>query len=66
MSKLRDNQVIIQFAPNIAGEHQAKAMLQFEKWLRQITGQEIEVFKEVMGDDSKLRVMMTPEERMRL
>jgi len=66
MAKLRDNQVIIQFAPNIAGEHQAKAMLQFEKWLRTITGQEIEVFKEVMGDDSRLRVMMTVEERAKL
>ena len=63
---LRENQVIIQFAGNIKGEIQSKGMMEFEKILRRISGMEIEVFKEVMGDDSKLRVQMTPEQRDRL
>jgi hypothetical protein len=66
MAKLRDNQVVIQFGANISGDVQAKAMMQFEKWLRTLTSRDIEVFKEVKADDSKLRNMMTPEERMKL
>ena len=66
MPTLRDNQVIIQFAANISGEAQAKAMMAMEKHMRQITGQEIEVFKEAMADDSKLRAKMTQEQRDKL
>ena len=63
---MRDNIVIIQFAKNIAPEAQAKAMMHMEKHMRTITGMEIEVFKETMADDSKLRRSMTPEQRDRL
>ena len=63
---LRKNTVLISFASNIPSEVQSKGMMEFEKILRRMTGMEIEVFKEVMGDDSKLRVQMTPEERNKL
>ncbi|HXR26130.1 MAG TPA: hypothetical protein VN742_12255 [Candidatus Binataceae bacterium] len=66
MATLRDNQVIIQFAANISGDAQAKSMLAMEKHLRQITGQEIQVFKEAMGDDSRLRASMTAAQRAKL
>jgi hypothetical protein len=66
VATLRDNQVIIQFAANISGDAQAKSMLAMEKHLRQITGQEIQVFKEAMGDDSRLRASMTAAQRAKL
>ena len=66
MATLRDNQVIIQFAANISGDAQAESMLAMERHLRQITGQEIQVFKEAMGDDSRLRASMTAAQRAKL
>ncbi|HJS81321.1 MAG TPA: hypothetical protein VJ742_00635 [Nitrososphaera sp.] len=45
---------------------QGVALLAFEKHLRQLTGKDVRVFKQKMGDDSKLRVRMTIEERNRL
>jgi hypothetical protein len=66
LATLRDNQVIIQFAANISGDAQAKSMLAMERHLRQITGQEIQVFKEAMGDDSRLRASMTAAQRAKL
>ena len=53
MAQLRDNQVIIQFASNISGEAQAKAMLSMEKQLRTITGLEIEVFQLLPAAEAK-------------
>jgi hypothetical protein len=64
--RIPDNHVIVRFGKNIPGAAQAKAMLAFERLLRELTAAEIEVFKDTMGDDSKLRVMMTPDERMKL
>ncbi len=66
MTILRKNTVLVQFADNIPSAAQSSAMMELEKILRRMTGMEIEVFKEVMGDDSKLRVQMTPEERNKL
>jgi hypothetical protein len=66
VATLRDNQVIIQFAANISGDAQARSMLAMEKHLREITGQEIQVFKEAMGDDSRLRASMTAAQRAKL
>lgn len=66
MAILHDNQVVIQFAPNIPPEAQAVALLQLERGLRLTTGLEIEVFKEAMGDDSRLRAKMTIEQRAKL
>ncbi len=42
-------------------------MLAFEKKLRELSpGLWIEVFKEAKGDDSKLRALMTKEQRAKL
>jgi len=37
-----------------------------ERTLRHMTGLDIRVLKELKGDDSKLRVMMTVEQRAKL
>ncbi len=66
MTELRDNQVIIQFAKNIPPEAQAAALMQMERGLRITTGLPIEVFKEAMADDSRLRAKMTQEQRDKL
>lgn len=59
--------VIVRFGSAIPSAVQGPALLAFEKSLRQITGGLwIEVFKETKGDDSKLRVLMTAEERAKL
>ena len=68
MIPLPDLHVVVQFGKGIPGSVQGAAMLAFEKTLRDMTGHElwIEVFKEAKGDDSKLRAMMTTEERAKL
>ncbi len=63
---LPDLHVVVQFGAKIPGDAQGKALLAFEKHLRQETGLRVEVFKETKGDDSKLRIKMTPEQRSRL
>lgn len=54
--------VVVKFAEGVPSEAQGPALLEFEKNLRK-TGLDIRVFKERMGDDSKLRIMMTPAQR---
>lgn len=66
MIPLRDNTIIVQFAKNIPPEAQAVALMQMERGMRLATGLEIEVFKEAMGDDSKLRAKMSQEQRDKL
>lgn len=58
--------VLVKFGDSVQSEAQAKALMDFEKQLRQLTGQDVRVFKDKMGDDSKLRIRMTVEERNRL
>jgi hypothetical protein len=55
--------VIVRFGDQVPSDAQGPALLAFEKMLRQSTGLDCRVFKERMGDDSKLRVMMTPAQR---
>jgi len=55
--------VTVKFAEGVPAEAQGPALLEFEKHLRTLTGLDCRVFKERMGDDSKLRVMMTKKER---
>lgn len=61
-----DLHVIIEFGRKIPGDAQGRVMLAMEKFLRETTGLDIEVFKHTMADDSKLRRMMTAEERAKL
>jgi hypothetical protein len=58
--------VIVKFGDQVPSAQQGPALLAFEKKLRQSTGLDVRVFKERMGDDSKLRIMMTVAERERL
>ena len=66
MRELPPNHVEVKFGSAIGAAAQGCALLAFERYLRKLTAAPIEVFKETMPDDSKLRVMMTPEERARL
>ena len=59
--------VVVKFGSEVPSDVQGSAMLQFERDLRQrLPGKWIEVFKDNKGDDSKLRVQMTPAERAKL
>jgi len=58
--------VIVKFDEGVSNEAQGKALLDFEKHLRALTGLDCRVFKDRMADDSKLRIKMTPAERDRL
>jgi hypothetical protein len=58
--------VVVRFGSEIPAEFHGAAMLQFERDLRARTGQRVEVFKDNKGDDSKLRMMMTAEQRAKL
>lgn len=64
--KAKDYEIIMSFGPGIKGQMQAKLMFDLEKHLRETTGLPIEVFKKTMPDDSKLRTLMTPEERAKI
>jgi hypothetical protein len=57
--------VLIQFGSAIPASAQGDVMLAMEKSLRE-RGIPAEVFKETMGDDSKLRRAMTKEQRAKL
>ena len=58
--------VIVKFPEGVPDLAQAEALMIFEKALRRLTGLDVRVLKDRMGDDSKLRVKMTPEERERI
>ena len=58
--------VTVKFDDELPPEFQGKALMDFEKLLRKMTGRDIRVFKDKMGDDSKIRQRMTPDERSRL
>jgi hypothetical protein len=62
---MKSNEVLVKFGAGIPGAAQAKVMFDMEVSL-QMMGHDVRVFKETMGDDSKLRVLMTEEERNRL
>lgn len=65
-AKLDSHHVLVQFGTGVAPEAQGFAMLALERHLRELTGDRIEVFKDTMGDDSKLRRAMTAEQRAKL
>lgn len=65
--KIEKNHVVVHFGAGIPPHVQGKALFEFELMMRRLLpGQWVEVFKEAKGDDSKLRAMMTPEERAKL
>ena len=67
MKELAPLHVVVRFGSGISGDVQARSLLEFERILRKNAGGDwIEVFKEIMGDESKLRNLMTQEQRNRL
>jgi hypothetical protein len=58
--------VIVKFGDEVPGDVQGPALLDLERNLRRLTGKWVEVFKDIKGDDSKLRSSMTPDQRARL
>ena len=56
--------VTVKFSDEVINE--GEFLLSLEKLLREFTQADVRVFKAKMGDDSKLRVRMTPDERSRL
>lgn len=62
-----DLHVIVKFGKRIPSDVQGIALLDFERNLRSLMGGAwVEVFKETKADDSRLRSMMTPEQRAKL
>mgnify|MGYP001562464934 FL=1 len=59
-------QVVVKFPPEIPLAIQGPFLLNAEKSLRASTGLDVRVVKDLMGDDSRLRVMMTIEKRNKL
>lgn len=60
--------VEVKFGSGVPYDVRSAALLAFEKMLRDLTNDElwIEVFQESRGDDSRLRALMTPEQRAKL
>lgn len=59
-------QVVVKFPHGIPLGIQGDFLLSAEKSLRASTGLDVRVVKDLQGDDSKLRVMMTVEKRNKL
>lgn len=59
-------QVVVKFPPEIPLAVQGPFLLAMEKSLRTSTGLDVRVVKDLMGDDSKLRVRMTLQQRDKL
>ena len=57
------SEVVVRFPKDIPLAVQGPFLLDAEKRLRAATGLDVRVVKDLQGDDSKLRVMMTPAKR---
>lgn len=58
--------VVVKFDDGVPLDDQAVALFDFERHLRKLTGLDCRVYKHLMGDDSKLRIMMSKEIRAKL
>lgn len=56
----------VKFPDGFPASEEGPMLLRIEKMLREATGKDCRVFKDKMGDDSKLRIRMTAAERARL
>lgn len=59
-------QVVVKFPAAVPLDAQGSALLAMEIGLRKMTGLDIRVVKDLMGDDSKLRSRMTIKQREEL
>jgi len=55
--------ITVTFDAGIPSDVQGPALLAMEQYCRTMSGLDCRVFKARMGDDSKLRMAMTPGER---
>lgn len=58
--------ITLNFGPGFDGADKGPFLLEVERLARRMLGRRAEVFMERKGDDSKLRTMMTAEERRKL
>ena len=58
--------ITVEFGSGFAACDKGPFLLEVERLARRMLGVRAEVFMNRKGDDSKLRVMMTPEERKKL
>ena len=58
--------VTVKFGSEIPVTVRGKALLEFERVIRKLSGVRAEVFMAAKGDDSKLRIAMTQEQRDKL
>jgi hypothetical protein len=49
---------VVRFDDGVPDDIQAKALFDFERDLREMSGLDVRVYKDRMADDSKLRVVM--------
>ena len=59
-------QVVVRFPDSIPHDVQGPALLLLELTLRTLTKQDVRVVKDLQGDDSRLRRLMTIEARAKL
>lgn len=59
-------EVLVTFPAAVPLDAQGVVLLDMEKQLRKLTGLDCRVMKALKGDDSRLRVMMTVEQRDKL
>lgn len=62
----RGLEVLVTFPAEIATEAQGPALMLMELTLRTLTRLDVRVVKDLKGDDSKLRRLMTLEQRNKL
>jgi hypothetical protein len=59
-------QVVVMFPDGISVDVQGPALMWFEHTLRLLTKADVRVVKHMKGDDSKLRMLMTQQQRDKL
>lgn len=58
--------ITVEFGPGFHPDERGPLLMALERAARHCTGEYVEVFMHRKGDDSKLRVMMTADERAKL
>lgn len=56
----------VHFPEGVPLDAQGTALLAFERHLRSLVAKDVRVVKDLKGDDSMLRVMMSPQRREKL
>lgn len=66
MSDIPALHTLVRFGSSVPVDARNAALMEFERVLRRLSGERIEVFQERRGDDSKLRALMTEQQRAKL